>query len=42
MEIDEGAFCREIDLPEPIDVDQMEATYAKGYLWITAYRAAKK
>lgn len=42
MEIDEGAFCREIELPEPIDVDQMEAAYAKGYLWITAFRAAKK
>ena len=39
MEIDEGAFCREIDLPEEIDVDRMEASYSKGYLWITAFRA---
>ncbi len=38
MEIDEGAFRREIELPEPIDVDRMEATYSKGFLWITAFR----
>jgi len=38
MEIDEGPFRREIDLPEAIDVDGMEATYSKGYLWITAPR----
>ncbi len=38
MEIDEGPFRREIDLPEAIDVDRMEATYSKGYLWITVPR----
>jgi len=38
MEIDEGAFSREIDLPEAIDVDRIEATYGEGYLWITVPR----
>jgi len=34
MEIDHGPFRREIDLPEPVSVDAVEATYDKGYLWI--------
>jgi HSP20 family protein len=38
MEIDEGPFRREIDLPEPIDVDKLAATYSEGYLWITVPR----
>ena len=38
MEIDEGPFRREIELPEAVDVDRMEATYSKGYLWITVPR----
>jgi HSP20 family protein len=38
MEIDEGPFAREIDLPEPIDVDRVDAKYSEGYLWITAPR----
>ena len=38
MEIDEGLFRREIDLPEDIEVDGIEATYCEGYLWITAPR----
>ncbi|MFQ5806126.1 MAG: Hsp20/alpha crystallin family protein [Phycisphaerae bacterium] len=38
MEIDDGPFLREIDLPEPIDVDALEATYSEGYLWVTAPR----
>lgn len=42
LEIDEGAFRREIELPEPIDVDKMEASYVKGYLWITAFRTTAK
>lgn len=42
MEIDEGEFRREIELPEPIDVDRMEATYSKGYLWITAFRTTSE
>jgi HSP20 family molecular chaperone IbpA len=40
LEIDEGPFRREIDLPEGIDVDRVEATYSRGYLWITIPRLA--
>lgn len=38
VEIDEGPFRREIDLPEPIDVEHIEADYNdanRGILWIT-------
>ena len=38
MEIDQGPFRREIDLPEEIEGDQVEATYTEGYLWITVPR----
>src|SRR5262245_55356046 len=31
MEIDEGPFRREIELPEPVEVDRIEATYVKGF-----------
>ena len=34
MEIDHGSFRREVQLPEPVDVDAVKATYDKGYLWI--------
>lgn len=34
MEIDEGPFRREIELPVAVDVDAVEATYQRGYLWI--------
>lgn len=35
MEIDHGPFRREVELPEPVNVDAVEATYDRGYLWIT-------
>lgn len=35
IEVDEGAFAREIELPEPVDVDRVSADYAEGFLWIT-------
>ncbi len=35
MEIDEGAFLREIDLPEPVDGSNIEVSYDRGYLWVT-------
>ena len=38
MEIDDGRFRREIELPEQIDVDRMDAKYGEGYLWITIAR----
>ena len=34
MEIDEGPFRRIIDLPASIDVDGVEASYSKGFLWV--------
>jgi HSP20 family protein len=34
MEIEHGPFRREIDLPERVNVEAVEATYDKGYLWI--------
>jgi len=34
MEIDHGPFRREVTLPEPINVQSVEATYDKGYLWV--------
>ncbi len=35
LEIDEGRFEREIDLPEAIDDAGVNAAYTEGYLWIT-------
>lgn len=34
MEIDEGPFAREIDFPEPINMQRAEIIYDRGYLWI--------
>ena len=35
MEIDHGAFCRTLDIPESVDVDQIpNAMYRNGLLWI--------
>lgn len=34
MEIDEGPFHREIDLPEAIDTQRVSARYEDGYLWV--------
>ncbi|MFH1748096.1 MAG: Hsp20/alpha crystallin family protein [Planctomycetota bacterium] len=34
MEIDHGPFRREIELPEPVDIEAVDARYDKGYLWI--------
>ena len=34
MEIDHGRFSRSVDLPDNFDVDLIEATYEKGFLWI--------
>ncbi len=35
IEIDDGHFRREIDLPTPIEVDRVSAAYDAGFLWIT-------
>ncbi len=34
MEIDEGPFSRDIDIPEPVDPEGIEIAYDRGYLWI--------
>ena len=34
MEIDQGPFCRSLDLPDDADIDNIEATYKTGLLWI--------
>lgn len=38
MEIDEGPFVREIDLPERVDETNIEAAYSRGYLWVRLQR----
>lgn len=39
MEIDHGAFCREVDLPENVDRDKIKARYRNGFLWIRIPKA---
>jgi HSP20 family protein len=39
LEIDEGPFCRELDFPCPIDVDDVDANFSKGYVWIIIPKA---
>lgn len=34
MEIAEGSFARQIELPYAVDVGGIEATYERGFLWI--------
>jgi HSP20 family protein len=41
LEIDEGPFSREIELPERIDVEAVEASYSKGYLWVSLPRTKR-
>jgi len=35
MEIDEGPFHREVELPGPVDAQSMQISHDKGYIWIT-------
>lgn len=42
MEIDQGPFRREVELPDPVDVDAVDAKYDKGYLWIMLPKTATK
>lgn len=35
LEIDEGPFEREVDLPTPVDEARIEIRHDKGYVWIT-------
>ena len=34
MEIDHGAFCREVELPDDVDRERIAANYLNGMLWI--------
>lgn len=34
MEIAEGPFSRQIEMPYAVDVSRIEATYERGFLWI--------
>lgn len=34
MEIDHGSFCREVQLPEDVDRERINANYRNGMLWI--------
>jgi len=34
LEIDSGAFERDIKLPENADMDNVQANFVKGYLWV--------
>lgn len=35
LEIDEGPFRREIDLPGPVDAERIEVRHDRGFAWIT-------
>ena len=39
MEIDHGAFSREVELPENVDEEKIVATYRNGMLWIEIPKA---
>jgi HSP20 family protein len=41
LEIDEGPFCREFELPEAVDGRAMATTYEQGYLWLTLPKKAR-
>jgi HSP20 family molecular chaperone IbpA len=34
LEIDEGFFCREVEIPASVVIDRIEATYEEGFLWV--------
>jgi HSP20 family molecular chaperone IbpA len=34
LEIDEGFFCREVEIPASVCIDRIEATYDEGFLWV--------
>lgn len=42
LEIEDGPFRREVTVPEPLLVDDIQVTYESGFLWITAPRARKR
>lgn len=34
MEIDHGQFCRNVDIPSRVAVEDIKARYTDGYLWV--------
>ncbi|HMO26595.1 MAG TPA: Hsp20/alpha crystallin family protein [Tepidisphaeraceae bacterium] len=40
MEIDHGSFCRDVELPEDVRSEQINASYRDGMLWIELPKAA--
>ena len=34
MEIDHGPFCRQVGLPEQVDLSRVDSEYQQGLLWI--------
>jgi HSP20 family protein len=34
MEIDHGVFSREVEFPESVDRERIQASYKDGFLWI--------
>jgi HSP20 family protein len=40
MEIDHGSFCRDVELPEDVHSEQINATYRDGMLWIELPKAS--
>ena len=34
MEIDHGNFCRSVAIPSSVSVEEIDARYADGYLWV--------
>jgi HSP20 family molecular chaperone IbpA len=40
LEVDEGRFQRQIELPNAVDAEGIEARYDKGFLWIMAPKTA--
>jgi HSP20 family protein len=41
MEIEHGAFCRELDLPDDVNPQQIAARYKDGILWIDLPKQAE-
>lgn len=40
LEIDEGPFCREVELPGPVDPRAVMSQFHQGYLWLTLPKIA--
>lgn len=34
LEIDEGFFCREVEIPATVAIERIEAAYEEGFLWL--------